>query len=197
MEKIAKVMRIAFIPPIINLLLLIISYFVVGLFHGIFILLLIVICVFPLLSYIISNQIAKHKNISRDDERLLATKFCMLGYSIGLVIMILFQRPQYEGFLVLTYFLSSIIIYICSLFNKKPSGHAAGVAGPIVYLLFVCPDFWLQISICGAVILTIVIFSSLYLKRHSILQLICGMMIPSSILVILFTIFNMQSTHGI
>lgn len=189
MKKIAKILRVILIPPVLNLVLILLSYYLNGYFHSILIPAIIINCLVPLLSYLISKISAKKNPSDRCQERHLATKFCLFGYAIGLIFMIILKRPIEENFLELTYFLSALIIFICSLINKKPSGHAAGVAGPIVYLLFTCSLYWWIIALAGLVILSGVFFSSLYLKRHTLTELITGCLIPAIILVMLFILF--------
>ena len=175
MNKTAKIVRVATIPPMTVLGLLLLLYFgrddvfanMGQLFCAIFFLM-----IMPILAYPLSYVIPKIKRKGRDGQRNLAFVFCLLGYSLGLGYAFLFNISSYLFIVFLTYFLSVVIL---TFFNKvikiKASGHACSIAGPLASVIYF---LGIQSIIWCAIIFALVIWSSLTLKRHTLNELVFG-----------------------
>jgi hypothetical protein len=174
-KNIAKIARVATIPPITVLGLLMLLYIgrndVFGsgwqLFCAIFFLM-----IMPILAYPLSYIIPKIKSKGRDGQRNLAFMFCFLGYSSGLAYALLSDVSAFLLMVFLTYFLAVVILAILNRVVKiKASGHACSIAGPlaaVIYFLGIKSIVWCVI------VLALVVWSSHTLKRHTYNELIFG-----------------------
>ena len=175
-EKIAKVIRFATIPPIMAAGLLLILA-LAGTddvsaqnlcLHFVF------LTVMPISSYPVARLIPILKNRGRPFERKLAIIFCLLGYVGSVSTAIFAHGVTVEKIMSLTYLLSGAITALLSAFNFRSSGHACGMAGPILVLgLEASPWFFLGFGLLGSVV-----WSSLRLGRHTARELVLGAATP-------------------
>ncbi len=177
MNRIAKMIRISTVAPIIAIITLGIlfgsrSEIFGGTFQ--FILSIIFLTVLPLLAYPLQPMIPSFRDKGREGQRNLAIAMAVLGYLCGIISGLCFQIPKTMWLIYLTYFISGIGI---ALFNKvfkiRASGHACGVVGPIVFLIY----FLGERCLIGAVILVPVYWACIKTKRHTLYQLIWGSII--------------------
>lgn len=91
------------------------------------------------------------------------------SYLIGTVILLLVNAPLITTILMFCYFSNTLIMFLINL-HWKISVHAMGVSGPTTVLIFV---FGYLGSILG-LILPVVMWSRMYLKKHTISQVIMG-----------------------
>ena len=171
----AKTIRIMSIPPIaVTVLLIILYFFKGGMFRSVIELLisLLLLAIIPVLAYPIAWVMPKLKQMGRDGERNMSFIACVAGYS-GAVIYGFAAEVSNELIVVfLTYFISAIVLTIINKAAKfRASGHACCVFDPIVVI---CYEFGLIYLIPCAILFAAVIWSSLYLKRHTIEELIAG-----------------------
>lgn len=178
MKKIAYVIRVITVAPIMALVLLLILYFNSPLTFGntaIFLMTVFFLVVLPLLAYPLQPFVKKYKDKGREGQRTLAMIFCVAGYIIGLGSAIVVGAPTGVLVIYLAYMISGLFV---ALINKvlhfKASGHACGVTGPFILLVY----FGQEIGYLGAVVLAFAWLASLYMKRHTWPQLLVGASIP-------------------
>ena len=184
MEKLAKFIRIITVAPIMALGLVLVLYFsTVDCFDINYILYLCIalLSIGPSLAYVIERTWHPYQKIkpelsSRDAERELAIKLSIVCYSVLTLIVFTTSQSTLLKQMVLTFFLSVMILYLISkIFAVKPSGHLCGVVGPILFLAYAISPYFLF----AFVLIVITTWSSLKLKRHTILEVVLGALIPA------------------
>lgn len=130
--------------------------------------------VLPLLSYPTCGIISPLKKKGRKAQRNTAIIFAVIGYVAGTLYCFLLPHTYTEAVLYLTYLFSGILIAVLTVIRVKGSGHACGVAGPIALLSY----FMGPVYMLGCVILGLVFTSSIKLKRHTVVQLVVGSVVP-------------------
>lgn len=177
-NKLAKVIRDITVAPIMALFMLIILFFENSSVYGNrinFILAIIFLTILPLLAYPCQKYIPKYKDKGREWQRSLAMIFAVGGYILGCITNFFMDAPREMWIIYGEYFISGIFIFFFNkVLKKKASGHASGVMGPIVLLVY----FKINIIISGIIILLGVYWASLIMKRHTIYQLLGGTLIP-------------------
>lgn len=176
-EMVSKIIRILTVPPI--LALLVFTYLLIcvpGIFLHItdYIMAVSFISIFPSLAYILQVPLKKWFP-GRDGQRTLAMILSVAGYICGLSTSLLLHQSPQLIFIYLTYFICGLIILVSSkVFHFKLSGHAVGAAGPVAILIM----FRQWIFLIGIPILICVFLSSYRLKRHTLAQIISGIILP-------------------
>lgn len=178
-NKLAKAIRIISVSPIMATTMLLLLFFLVPNFFSKtldLILAILFLAILPVLAYPICFFIPALKAKGRTFERNLAIVFSMLGYVFGIVYCYAFGDTPFELTIYLTYLFTGLLIALFSfVFKYKASGHASGVSGPIVALsYFVSP--WI---LFGYLFFLAVLWSSLQLKRHTIMQFLIGGVLPA------------------
>ena len=183
MNKLAKVIRVLTISPIMALMLcLVLNFTISESFSSVLFLLITIFClsIFPVLAYPVERKfhILNKLNGSltiRAAERKLAIIFSCISYLVIFLLSLIVNEPIVIKQLTLTYLISGLLIFISSfIFKVEASGHMCGIVGPIVFLCAKVSLWFLLILVP----LTFVIWSSLKLKRHTILELSLGSIIP-------------------
>lgn len=179
MKKIAYSLRVVTVPPFMALIMLFGLYFCVPGFYGgfaAFVLSVVFLVVFPLLGYPLQPLIKSYKDKGREGQRKLAILFAVSGYILGLLFAVLLRASVNVLIIFLSYFISGLLIMLSGkVFHFKASGHACGVAGPFILLVY----FGLQWGIfAGIVLLSAAWVCSKYMGRHSHPQLAAGTLIP-------------------
>lgn len=165
----AKILRILFLPQLLVCI-------VIALLHDQFptghaAVALLTLCAFPLLAYLACRCIPKLHRQGRPMQRKMAVAFSVLGYAAGLLFAFAAHGTPTEQFVYLTYSLCGLLIAASTrLFGLKASGHACGVAGPVV-ILALRKSLW---YLLGLAALVPVFLSSLALKRHTLRELVLG-----------------------
>ena len=93
----------------------------------------------------------------------------ILSYFIGAAVLYTLNAPVMTTILMFSYFLNTLIVFFINLYWKI-SIHAMGVAGPTVVLIYTFGP----VGAIFAAILPIVMWSRVYLKRHTVGQVITG-----------------------
>ncbi len=189
MKKLAYIIRVITVPPFMALVMLLVLFINSSFMFGKtanFILIVLFLVVFPMLAYPLWPLIKKYKDKGRDGQRTLAIIFSVSGYILGFIFGIVMRAPISVLIIYISYMISGLLIM---LFNKiirfKASGHACGVAGPYILLA----NFGQSIGYyIGIPVLGLVYLASLYMKRHSLGQLITGTAIPVFALLIVLAI---------
>jgi membrane-associated phospholipid phosphatase len=104
------------------------------------------------------------------ETRIKPFSLVVLNYSIALIILYFTGSDNTVLFLITSYFLNGLISLIISL-RHKISLHVIGIIGPATYLLLI--GFLID-SIILYILSVIVAYSRYILKRHSIEQIITG-----------------------
>lgn len=172
--KIAQLIRIISLPAILALLLLsLLANQQPAAFSGPdFFISTVWIVVLPLLAYPLSF-VSKRKGVDvREKQRSLAFGLTMAGHALALLYGVIKGTSAELKAIYWTYFLSILFLFV---FNKqlhiRASAHAASVAGTLVLILRLLGTKWILPCILLAVV---VAWASLYLKRHSIQELLLG-----------------------
>jgi len=128
--------------------------------------------IIPISAYIVARIVPKFKAGGREKERKLAFVFGIFGYALGNLSLLAMKKPTKAMIgLYLSYLISSLILaFINKILKFKASGHACGITGPIVAINFFAGLKMLFL----ALLIPLVMWSRLALKRHDIKQLIVG-----------------------
>ena len=188
MKKIAYILRVITVAPIMALLMLLILYLRDPLLFGNtlhFALSVLFLVVLPLSAYPLQPLVKKYKDKGREGQRTLALIFAVAGYVLGCLSALIFGAPQDVLVIFLSYLLSGAFVAIFNkIFHFRASGHACGVTGPFLLLVY----FGQPIGYIGFAFLILAWMSSLYMKRHTNMQLTVGAAIPFAAVALLFII---------
>ena len=177
-KKFAKIIRIVSVPPFMFLFFICVllmkkSNIFISLYEVVFIYLL--IGVIPLLAYPLSNIVKMFSDQSRDGQRELAFMFTLVGYTLAAMFSYFNNSSLEVQLITYSYCLS---VYVLTLFNKffhiKASGHACSFTAPIVLSIMFFGYCYLVI---GILLSALIIWASLYLKRHTVKELVTGALI--------------------
>lgn len=173
-DKIAKIVRIATIPPVLACALATALYvydpFLIGGLIQYFALVFF-LTVMPALAYPLQPFIPRFRDKGREGQRTLAFAASVLGYMCGIIFSLVMSAPLAIHIIYWTYFLSVVIL---TIFNKftcwKASGHACGVVGPISASIY-----FIGTDVLPVILIFIMMsWASLKMKRHTIVELILG-----------------------
>lgn len=186
-EHFAKTIRILSVPPIMVLVfILILAFNKNNIFRDSteIIIMIALLGLVPALAYVLSGLIPKVKEQGREGQRKLAFITNLAGYSIALLWAILTNVRKELLLICLTYFFSVVILTICNKgFHFRASGHASSFTGPLILMSYFLG--W-KVIIPSLLIAALIIWSSLYLKRHTIKELDGGMLV--NILAFIFSV---------
>lgn len=174
-DRAAKFIRIISIPPIV------VSALAWSLYTGtdnVFgstleaFLLILFLGIVPALAYPCQMLVPKWKSGGRAAQRKLAFVFSFAGYTAALIWSFASGKSTPLRTITMSYFLSVVILII---FNKllkiRSSGHSCSATAPIA-LIFLYVG-WVN-ALPWLAFLAAVVWSSLYLKRHTAGQLFFG-----------------------
>ncbi|MCL2807097.1 MAG: hypothetical protein FWD27_02885 [Coriobacteriia bacterium] len=174
-DKLALVLRVLTVPPILVAALLVFLYLysraVIALPLEL-VLALTFLVLIPLLAYPISYLVPKFRTRGREGQRNLALVLSLTGYS-GAVLYGIFSQVSSGLLLIfLTYLLSVLtLLFFNKVLKIRASGHACGTMGPLVFPVYFAGIYGIIPCILVAVA---VAWSSLRLGRHSVGELIYG-----------------------
>lgn len=122
---------------------------------------------------IIAYTWIKNKNLELDipnkEDRLYPLFWIILSYSLGVIVLHVISAPPVITVLMFYYFSSTLVVLIISLFWKI-SIHSVWVAGPVAYLIYIFG----YSGLVFLVLIPLVMWSRLFLKRHTPIQVIAG-----------------------
>jgi len=187
MNKISKIIRKITVPPVFAAALLITVYIAFPHYYGsIWHLLggIFFLSVLPTLAYPLQKYFAHFKDSGREGQRSLAMIFSFVGYLLGTIIAFALSAPVQLKIVYLEYLLCGVgMLLLNKVFIIKASGHACGIVGPVILLLY----FGLYIpAIIGTALIIPVYISSIRTKQHTASQLIVGSIIPAVVLCIVY-----------
>lgn len=174
-ESIAKMIRIVTAPPIlVTALILILSMSRDDIFRGMGEILISILLfgIVPVFAYPLQRILPAWKERGREGQRNLAFALNLAGYTSALILGYLSGAGKNLKLIDITYFLSVVIL---TIFNKfihiRASGHACGVTGPLLLLMyFTGGAALLPCLVIGAA----TVWSSLELGRHTRQELAYG-----------------------
>ncbi len=189
MKKVAYIIRIITVAPIMALVLLLVLYLRAPYTFGnlaVFISTVFFLVVLPLLAYPLQPLIKKYKDKGREGQRTLALIFAVSGYILGFASTAIIGAPSAVLVIYISYMVSGLFVALANkVFHFKASGHACGVAGPFMLLVY----FGQMIGYLGIGVLVMACLASVYMKRHTWSQLLVGTSIPFAALGIVMVIF--------
>jgi len=183
MNKVAKIVRIITVAPICAFILC--TTLLVkdsSIYSSIFMYLACIfcLCIVPSISYLVERKFHLYNKFCpdldpRSAERKLAIWFSTISYIILAVVVLLTHQSDILKEMVLTYTFSGAFIFLFSIIiHINPSGHICGFIGPVAFLSY-SVSWW---NLLFLPLIYFVVWSSLKLKRHTVLQLILGGIIP-------------------
>jgi hypothetical protein len=120
--------------------------------------------------------------------------FCLGGYVAGFAYSLIARTPNIVQWIFLTYLISVAgIIFFNKLLKIRASGHACGVAGPVMALLYTF-GAW---ALFGLLYLVLIFYASITMKRHTVKDLILGSLCSILATVISGLIFWLPPFFGI
>jgi len=125
----------------------------------------------PILAYPI-QKLLPSKGEAREEQRNMAFILTFTGYLVALIFSIAGNCGSQLQYIIISYFISmSLLIFFNKVLHVRASGHACSVTGTLYFL-----SYFLG---AGAIIPCIgiaiaVVWSSLYLKRHTIQEIFWG-----------------------
>lgn len=174
-KKLAQVIRIITIPPIV-VSLLIVGLYYLGIIHDFkeAIFLFLFLGLIPLLAYPIS-YLKPFKGKGREGQRKIAFLFSLLSYSGGILYAFISKSSLNIKIIYLSYFISIInLVFFNAILKVRASGHISSISGPLVSLLYF---MGLKSLIPILFLYTLVFWSSLYLNRHTKKEMILATII--------------------
>jgi len=146
------------------------------------------LAVLPTLAYPLQSRIPRFKDRGREGQRTLAMLFSFAGYVLGTLTAFATNAPLQLKIIFVEYLLCGVSMLLFNkAFHLKASGHACGVVGPVILLLY----FKLYIpAIIGVVFIVPVYIASLRTKQHTAPQLLGGSVIPVAVLALIMLVMQ-------
>jgi hypothetical protein len=138
--------------------------------------------VFPLLAYVVWYIVPTLRKGGRKTQRRTAVIFGLAGYLAAFIFSFIFKDSIQIKIYYLAYLISSITLFLGNITGGKfnPSGHAGGLMGPVTFLtIYISPWFAF-----GYLIVVLVGYISISMRRHTILEFIVGGLVPVLVIVI-------------
>lgn len=180
-KNLAEFVSTAAYAPVISIpAFAIINYYLLSFDDFIIVTLLCVIFagILPILLvlYWIESKKSNGKKIAIDipvrEERNFPLVMVIFSYLVGVIALYLINAPLITTVLMFCYFSNTLLVFFINL-RWKISIHAMGVAGPITALIYVFGPIG---SVFG-VIIPLVMWSRVYLGRHTYFQVISGVLL--------------------
>lgn len=129
-----------------------------------------------LVLYWIESKKSNGKKIAIDipvrEERNFPLAMVIFSYLVGVIALYLINAPLITTVLMFCYFSNTLLVFFINL-HWKISIHAMGVAGPVAALIYVFGPIG---SVFGLII-PLVMWSRVYLGRHTYFQVISGVLL--------------------
>ncbi len=172
-EKFAKILRVLTIPPLLILFMIMFLKWKTDIFSSMTEMLsvLLFLAVIPALAYALQPIVPGFRHKGRSGQRTLAIILSCVGYTAGVITGYAMRMSNEVKLIFNTYFLSVVVLVALNCFHVRASGHACSVAGPLIFLVFYGHYFMILPCVLIAVA---VVWSSLWLKRHTVKELMLG-----------------------
>ena len=174
-NKFAKTIRVITIPPILvfALLTLLLNDFSTF-YRGVsdYVGAVVFLMMIPSLAYPFQMVVPSLREKGRDMQRKLAFVFSISGYTLGLVYAIASGAGAKLTSIYIGYFCSVIfLIFFNKVLKIHASGHAAGITGPLLYVVWYSEIWMLPLAV---LLYVAIIWSSLKMKRHTMPEFMLG-----------------------
>lgn len=172
-EKLANIVSTASNAPLISIFIFIgLSYYFLDGYDFITVSLVslcfaVVIPIIIAYSWIKSNKL--ELDLPNKEDRVRPLFWILLSYLLGVVVLFAISAPLVITVLMFCYFSNTLVVLLISLFWKI-SIHSVGVAGPVAFLIYVFG----YLGLIFLLLIPLVMWSRLFLKRHTCNQVIAG-----------------------
>lgn len=177
-ECIAKTIRVLSIPPVmVSTLILILALNKEGIFRNTseIVISIVLLGFVPILAYALNGIVPGFREQGREGQRKLAFITNLIGYSAAFLWALISDAESALLLICSTYFFSVLFLSICNkVFHYRASGHACSFTGPLVLLIYFLG--WKVIAPC-LLVAALIIWSSVYLKRHTAKELTGGIVV--------------------
>ena len=174
----AKIVRVLTVPPLMALAafssFLLVDDFYTNIWE--YIAAVAFIALLPICAYPLQLILPPFKHQGREGQRNLAFIMCNLGYIFSVIYAIVFKAGKPVTVMLVTYLLSGMtLLFVNKLFHFKASGHSCGLFGPLAAIAYFVSIYALP---AGIIVGALALWSSVYMKRHTVSQFIVGAIIP-------------------
>lgn len=175
---VAKIIRVLTVPPIMAFFAFTAFLFAKDFYDslGEYFIAVGFLSALPFTAYPLQPVLPPFKHQGRDGQRSLAFIMSTVGYVLAVIFALAFGAGTKVTVMLVTYLVSGVtLLLINKLFKFKASGHSCGLLGPLAALVyFIGP----QLLWAGIILFALSLWSSIYLKRHTLMQFIVGGIIP-------------------
>ena len=116
-----------------------------------------------------AKKLNTDKDISNREDRFMPLVIGIVSYFIGVLVSFILNADNFLTLLLLCYAVNTGVVLLITT-KWKISVHTTGISGPIAALILLLGPFG---AVFG-VIYPIVIWSRVFLKKHTLSQAICG-----------------------
>lgn len=142
----------------------------------------------PALAYVLSGMIPSFKIKGREGQRKLAFITTLIGYTVALLWAVITGVNKDLMLICLMYFTSVLLLTICNKgLHFRASGHASSFTGPLILTIYFMG--W-KVIIPSLFIAILIVWSSVYLKRHTLQELAGGMIVSVFAFIISLTLIT-------
>ncbi len=175
-QAIAHAVRIITVPPVMVAVLIVLLFTlregVVFATTAEMLVSLTCLSILPVLAYPLAAVIPAIKRKGRDGQRSLAMYISGASYLAVFVYGFVAGVGDNLKLVYTGYFMSVVILLVANkIFRVRASGHACSVSGPLVYTAYFLGEWGI---IAGVALWGIILWASLYMKRHTLLEFILG-----------------------
>lgn len=190
-ERIAKVIRVLSVPPImVSVFILILPFHKKYIFTHVsqIIIMILLLGIISALAYVLSDMIPAIKIKGREGQRKLAFITTLIGYTVSLLWAVITGVNNDLMLICLMYFTSVLLLTICNKgLHFRASGHASSFTGPLILTIYFMG--W-KVIIPALFIAILIVWSSVYLKRHTLKELAGGMIVSVFAFIISYTLIT-------
>lgn len=190
-ERIAKVIRVLSVPPImVSVFILILPSHKKYIFTHVsqIIIMILLLGIISALAYVLSDMIPAIKIKGREGQRKLAFITTLIGYTVSLLWAVITGVNNDLMFICLMYFTLVLLLTICNKgLHFRASGHASSFTGPLILTIYFMG--W-KVIIPALFITILIVWSSVYLKRHTLKELAGGMIVSVFAFIISYTLIT-------
>lgn len=134
---------------------------------------LVSVCFAVVIPSMIAYAWIRNKKLELDmpnkEDRLYPLFWILLSYLLGVIVLFTISAPPVITVLMICYFSNTLVVLLISMFWKI-SIHSVGIAGPVAFLIYVFG----YPGLISLLLIPLVMWSRLYLKRHTRNQVIAG-----------------------
>ena len=190
-ERIAKVIRVLSVPPImVSVFILTLPSHKKYIFTHVsqIIIMILLLGIISALAYVLSDMIPAIKIKGREGQRKLAFITTLIGYTVSLLWAVITGVNNDLMLICLMYFTSVLLLTICNKgLHFRASGHASSFTGPLILTIYFMG--W-KVIIPALFIAILIVWSSVYLKRHTLKELAGGMIVSVFAFIISYTLIT-------